>query len=359
MNRKIDHTLFILNSDSKGGMAKYALKLVGELKRAGLDVEMIFLNDLIDLHNARRAFVQRCSTFLKNQIVIYKTLKKMELTNVVAFQSGVVRLALIPAKILRLRIMVSERSGPSIYRLTRARQSRFLTWILYALCDRITIQFPSYAQGYPSFLRDKIRAIPNFVEQHSHVAAARLRLDFTFVFLGRFSFEKNLDIIIDAFILIADRNPEVRLRLIGEGPLAGEIQKRIQSQELSNRISIEPYMDDTCDVFLNAEALICVSKWEGFPNAVAEALAHDMPILGWSNCEGVRDLVKSDVNGYLIQGKLNASLLAEGMKDVMHWRLTTFKPGCCRDSILKYSIPQVISEWISALRELEGKSVAN
>ena len=46
--------------------------------------------------------------------------------------------------------------------------------------------------------------------------------------------------------------------------------------------------------------MIAPSLWEGFPNSVAEALAASLPVGGFSDCEGVRDLITPGGNGWLI-----------------------------------------------------------
>jgi glycosyltransferase involved in cell wall biosynthesis len=46
--------------------------------------------------------------------------------------------------------------------------------------------------------------------------------------------------------------------------------------------------------------MVAPSLWEGFPNSVAEALAYGLPVGGFSDCEGVRDLIKHKENGWLI-----------------------------------------------------------
>ena len=46
--------------------------------------------------------------------------------------------------------------------------------------------------------------------------------------------------------------------------------------------------------------MVAPSLWEGFPNSVAEALAYGVPVGGFDDCEGVRDLIVSGKNGWLI-----------------------------------------------------------
>ena len=41
--------------------------------------------------------------------------------------------------------------------------------------------------------------------------------------------------------------------------------------------------------------------WEGFPNSVAEALSYGVPVGGFNDCDGVRDLIVDGENGWLVE----------------------------------------------------------
>jgi glycosyltransferase involved in cell wall biosynthesis len=47
--------------------------------------------------------------------------------------------------------------------------------------------------------------------------------------------------------------------------------------------------------------MIAPSLWEGFPNSVAEALASGIPVGGFDDCEGIRDLIIDGENGWLVE----------------------------------------------------------
>ena len=42
------------------------------------------------------------------------------------------------------------------------------------------------------------------------------------------------------------------------------------------------------------------SQWEGFPNALAEALAMAMPAIGYRSCAGVNQLIEHEKSGFLV-----------------------------------------------------------
>jgi glycosyltransferase involved in cell wall biosynthesis len=98
------------------------------------------------------------------------------------------------------------------------------------------------------------------------------------LFVGRLDQAKGADLLLDAFTQ-ADPPPATRLRIVGEGPLGGE---------LSRRVAGRPDVDlvgglDPAGVAreLRSAGLVAIpSRWyEGQPRVYAEALAHARPVL--------------------------------------------------------------------------------
>lgn len=71
-----------------------------------------------------------------------------------------------------------------------------------------------------------------------------------------------------------------------------------------------------------ASHVFCLpSLWEGFPNALSEALMHGLPSVGFKECEGVNILIKDGENGFLApnhdQETENVQSLAQCLKQLM------------------------------------------
>jgi 1,2-diacylglycerol 3-alpha-glucosyltransferase len=56
------------------------------------------------------------------------------------------------------------------------------------------------------------------------------------LFVGRISYEKNLEHLIDCFKLIVDKKPNCKLLIIGDGPLDKFIKNKIKSEKLNKNI---------------------------------------------------------------------------------------------------------------------------
>ena len=82
--------------------------------------------------------------------------------------------------------------------------------------------------------------------------------------------------------------------------LEADILALIKQGELEDYISILPSIQNIEDALADSDVMLAPSLWEGFPNSVAEALAFGVPVAGFSDCEGVRDLIQNDVNGWIL-----------------------------------------------------------
>jgi len=96
--------------------------------------------------------------------------------------------------------------------------------------------------------------------------------------VGRLSPEKGLEIVIQAVRLVPVKH-DIRVLIIGEGPLREEIEVRIREAGLDDRISLLPFRPAWWGLLKNASALISMSRYEGHPNVVLETMAAGCPLI--------------------------------------------------------------------------------
>lgn len=96
--------------------------------------------------------------------------------------------------------------------------------------------------------------------------------------VGRLVPGKALDIIIKAVSLIPIM-PRVRVLIIGEGPLREEIEISIKNAGVEDRVYLSHYRKDWWGLLRGASALISMSRVEGQPNVVLEAMAAECPLI--------------------------------------------------------------------------------
>lgn len=98
------------------------------------------------------------------------------------------------------------------------------------------------------------------------------------VYAGRFVRDKNVNVLLDAFIELASLDEAVAL-FCGEGPERAGLETRIRESGLSDKISVSGYRDDLWSVLRAADCVVSLSRYEGSANVVLEAMACGCPLV--------------------------------------------------------------------------------
>lgn len=120
-------------------------------------------------------------------------------------------------------------------------------------------------------------------------------------YLGRVGAEKNMELLVDAFIRAAEADSRVCLLVIGDGPARGAAQERLWAHGLTGRVHFAgstPY-DRVPDVIAAADTFVTASVSEVHPLVVMEAMAAGLPAIG-IHSPGVGDIIEHGVTGLLV-----------------------------------------------------------
>jgi glycosyltransferase involved in cell wall biosynthesis len=96
---------------------------------------------------------------------------------------------------------------------------------------------------------------------------------------GRLSPEKNLDILVQALDKVLVKRPDCVAVLFGDGELRSSIQSRVEMAQAHERIRLLGYTNELWSWMRRASAFVSVSRFEGNPNAVLEAMAVGCPLV--------------------------------------------------------------------------------
>ena len=133
------------------------------------------------------------------------------------------------------------------------------------------------------------------------------------VTVGRLHPQKNPHLLIDAFAKIASNYPDIRLDFYGDGEMHNELQTKIDSLRLSDRIGLHPSRKDIFDCIRTARIFVLPSDYEGMPNALMEAMSLGIPCIS-ADCRpgGARTLIEEGKNGFIVPVR-DVNALAEKM----------------------------------------------
>ena len=155
-------------------------------------------------------------------------------------------------------------------------------------------------------IRRPIRVIPNFLDcgvyrrRFDPVLQARLRPGDTealLIHVSNFRPVKRVDLAIDAFRLIRDRI-RARLVLIGDGPVRGDIERRVAADGLAPHVEFVGEQQDLVPWLSACDLFLLPSAQESFGLAALEAMACEVPVVAF-RVGGLPEIVENGATGFL------------------------------------------------------------
>ncbi|MGZ8475045.1 MAG: glycosyltransferase [Candidatus Limnocylindria bacterium] len=124
------------------------------------------------------------------------------------------------------------------------------------------------------------------------------------VSLGRLAREKSPSTILDAFAIAARSRRELRLLLIGGGPMEAELRERAETPTLAGRVHLTGQLPrpEALARLAGADLFAFASRTETQGLVLAEALAAGLPAIAIDG-PGVRDSVRDGIDGVVLPGE--------------------------------------------------------
>lgn len=251
-------------------------------------------------------------------------------------------------------VIASEHIVPQHYR-SRPLQALLLRTAPYlVLC--ITCTSEAVKQAYPRSLRRKMVTIPNPVSLSPAGAAdvgGEGSFPKTLLAVGRLEKQKDHATLIKAFAGICDRAPEWRLRIVGEGSLRSELEHLARNLGVKNKVDLPGSKQNIQAEYLSAQLFVLPSRYESFGLTTVEAMGHGLPAVGFADCLGTRDLIKSGVNGELVEAgadraqSLGKALLRLMLNSDERRRLA----HAARSTPDEYRLDAVVQRWDNLIRQ--------
>ncbi|HNS44326.1 MAG TPA: glycosyltransferase [Alphaproteobacteria bacterium] len=379
-DKKSDDTLRILVACRKfdgvvGGVERMSTTLMNELVKRGHEV---FLFTWDEREDAKAFYpidekikwtklamgdpTHKASLLLrlKRALKVRKILNSIRPDIVLGFQEGSFVTLKLYGLGLGIPMICAIRESPFRYAYIEAKPPFWFSCQIFRLAASVTVQFERYKAAFPKFLWPTIKVTPNHIFPAAELADTDGKSGERKILLstGRLSPEKNHKILVEAFAKISDELPDWDLVIVGKGGQEEPLKKQTSAlpESVAARIHLPGPTDDVPSWLKQAQLFCLPSKWEGFPNALAEAMAHGLPCVGFAECDGVRDLIDHGKTGILAAGNDDASTLAVTLRKLMEsseLRRTMGQAGF--EKTKSYSPEAMLDNWETVLREGAGR----
>ncbi|GAB5444604.1 MAG: glycosyltransferase [Fuerstiella sp.] len=214
---------------------------------------------------------------------------------------------------------------------------------------------------------DQLAALPVADEWWNSPAESSSAPPFRIVTAGRLDERKGFHLLIDAVRIIGRQSdslqpasPELRLAILGEGPLQERLQQQIDAASLQRHVRLCGFQANAPAWFRSADLFVLPSLLEGMPNVLLEAMACGTAVLSADCDSGPRELLQSGRFGKLCAVN-SVTALKDGIQEfVADERLSVRYTSAARAHIEQsFSCDQATRKLENILQEVVNSHVAD
>jgi glycosyltransferase involved in cell wall biosynthesis len=160
------------------------------------------------------------------------------------------------------------------------------------------------AEGVPT---DRIVVIANGIDLTRFSGGGRVDRGKTVATVANLRPEKGHDVLLRAAARVLQRLPDVRFRIIGDGPTRPALIELASALGISKSIEFLGHREDVPALLAESDVYAFPSRTEAFPNGLIEAMAAGLPVVA-SAVGGMLELVEDGRNGRLVAAGDDAAL---------------------------------------------------
>ena len=166
--------------------------------------------------------------------------------------------------------------------------------------------------------------------------------------VGRLTFQKGFDMLIDAFAIIASSYPKWHIDIYGNGEDKENLLNKIEKYSLQHQIRIYSPTEDIYQEYMNSDFYVLSSRYEGYPLVLNEAMSCGTPCVAFRCKYGPEDAIEDGKNGLLVK---NGDV--QDLADKIEWMILHEKERIdmgekARIAAARYKKDQVMKEWEQA-----------
>lgn len=310
--------LFVLNNLGVGGSEKKIVRLANALSARDMRVGVAYLNEPTTLlkeisDNVATFFLSRQGRFsLKAHAALTDLIDEQRPRNLVSvnlypalYLVTATRGARHRPRTIGLMNTTEMRRGAAWKRSFYMRVLQYLDWTVYG-CE---LQRDAWLTA-DSPMRPRSSVIYNGVDLNrfapARVGAAGQRAQYgigenAFVVgsVGRLVAEKNQMPLIDAVADLRASGADVRLMLVGDGPLRSALEQRAAERGISEAVTFTGALPDVRAALKTLDVFVLPSLSETFSNAALEAMAMQLPVI-LTRTGGASEMIEHGNEGYIV-----------------------------------------------------------
>lgn len=159
----------------------------------------------------------------------------------------------------------------------------------------------------------------------------------TFLYVGRISYEKNVQELIEVFKKVDDNS---QLLVVGDGPELSNLKSKIKKENMDKKVILLGYCSDPKEYYQLSDSLIHLAKYEGFGQVLVEAMSCGLPVIAYKQSYpeiivASDEIIENGVTGHLVNDDQNE--IKNLINNLKISDLSSMTHSCRRESEKKYS----------------------
>lgn len=182
-----------------------------------------------------------------------------------------------------------------------------LRLFIYKQCKNVVVLTSADKECYDRHLAaHKCVLIPNpvIVPEYYH----SLLKNNIAIAMGRIQYQKGFDILVDIAVIVHSKHQDWKIYIYGDGNYREYIERHIKECGMENVVILKGRTENVPMAMREASFFILSSRFEGFGMVIAEAMSQGLPVVSFDCPTGPSDLVKSNVNGILVENQNKQAL---------------------------------------------------
>lgn len=178
-------------------------------------------------------------------------------------------------------------------------------------------------------------------QHNSHVVLA----------MGRFTYQKGYDMLLEAWHLIAKDFPDWTLKIVGDGEDKQILQDNINAMGLKN-VVLAPATKNPKEEYLNADFFVLSSRYEGLGLVLLEAANMSLPLVSFDCDNGPREIIQEGVNGFLVKANDTQQLAESIQRLIVDSDLRQRMSDNALETVSKFRTECIALQWMRMIDSL-------
>lgn len=244
-------------------------------------------------------------------------------------------------------VVVSERTDPRRHRIPRVWE--WLRGWQYRRAAAVVVQSESVAQWARCIVDPaKVHIIPNPVRPLLPAAPrpAGLPRGGVVMGVGRFTAEKGFGFLIEGFARSGLPAQGWCLVILGEGPDRVALEEQVDALGLRRSVLLPGLVAEPEHWLRHADVFVLSSLYEGFPNALLEAMACGTAAIAFDCPSGPREIMRDGETGLLLP-LANVEALAQALRELASdpHRRRRLGRAAAADVNARFALPTIVKQW--------------